>query len=361
MKQTILFLQILSFLFLSLSCREEARVIDDRYIRLDDAQKNFASDFESTFGTPDKEMTWITSKEYCVEVDLSELPSSEYTLRFFTDIPTDCNSRAFLLAEYKNVTNLREKYEFDFPIGKREAYVTAESIDGVIYGAEIIVRGEKNLSVLIPNTEQDLCKEIEPMHYTLCFEGYTNKGLDYDYNDIVLEITYVRGYDSMPITLRTAGTDCKTQIVFLRDKNNNLEDIIFEEAHEAFGYPAVYSYATKHDIYYILNTGYNDCGKTAKANIDLRDDKIKPISDIVKRIKMKISIDESKDYVYYGIPEEKGSPCAQAMLLSVPNWNFPPEGMWIDVPHPDFIYWMCWPNQYPLWYTTMWNDAEIPG
>ncbi len=331
------------------------------YIRLDDHQKVFAKEFDEYYGEPTSDMTWMTAAPGEASVNLSAL-SGKYTVQFYTDDPTTDTANSYVLAEYQNVAGgSAHTLAYDAPIGLDYVYVSAIGSDGKTFTGRFAQK-DANKSVNIGNNADVSWKSRPAMHYFLEYEGYNSpEGTDYDYNEAVLDLEYVRGRSTIQITLRAAGASCHTSIGYRRETNKKdyVDDKIFDEIHEALGYPAIYSYATGKNLYYILNTGLNDTGKTAIKTLALGEDEGLSICEIAPKFHLYLKLDDSKDEVIeYHIPTEVGSHCPEALLLAVPNFNWTPEGMSIHVQYSRFPYWVAFPDEYPLWYTTVWGKVN---
>lgn len=339
--------------------REDPKI--NPYIKLNDKQKVFAEKFDKIYGETSKEMTWMTADASSVNINLANL-SGNYTIQIYTDDPTADTQYSYVLAEYKGVAGGRSHtIDFDYPVDLNYAYVSAIGADGKTYTGRFSLK-DSETSVNIGNTPDVSWKSRPAMHYCLEFEGYNSpEGCDFDYNEVVLDLEYVRGRSNIGITLCAAGASCHTSLGYRRETNKKdyLDDVIFEEVHEALGFPAVYSYATGKNIYYILNTGLNDISNTVTRTLALGEDEGHSICEIAPKIRMYLRVDDTTtDVNEYHIPEEEGSHCPEALLLAVPDFNWTPEGMSIHVQYSRFPYWVAFPDEYPLWYTTVWDKVN---
>ena len=348
------------------SCRDRDFNFEDKYIPpLNGLERDFSEQFAGKYGRPAKTVTWMTAVSDTAFVDMSLLDKNvHYTVRFYTSNPISDNQNSFLLAEYKDLVPSIDLYElpFDRPLGLNEIYITTIDPSGIGYTvrANMSAGWTRNITIVkaLPNSIPDR----PAMRYTIGFEGLTAEGLDFDYNDVVLELEYVRGRKDVRVVLKAAGNSCNTRVVYrtyVSQKKYHDEEL-FEETHAAIGYPAIYNFATDKNIYYILNTGINDSQRTAETSVTLTEDEGKSICDIAPNFISFFKIDDKEkgEGESYFLPNYQGCIHPEALLLAVPDWNWSPEGMAIHVQHLDFKKWVTMPELYPLWYTDVWTRVN---
>ena len=349
------------------ACRNHDFDFEEKYVPpLNEVEQQLADMFSAKYGTPSKSVTWMTAKEDTAYVDMSSLDRNvHYTVRFYTSNPVIDNRNCYLLAEYPAVRGGEaEAYvmPFDRPLGLKYIYVSAIEPNGTGYtykmNAEDADQHDVYLAKILPNP----IPSRQAMRYTIGFEGLTAEGIDFDYNDVVLEVEYVRGHSDARVILKAAGNSCNTKVIYrhILSKKKHYDDVLFEETHAAIGYPAIYNFATKKNIYYILNTGINDSKRTAETVLELNEDEGKSICEIAPNFISFFKIDDKEkgDGESYFLPDYKGCTHPEALLLAVPDWNWSPEGMAVHVQHMQFRNWVKEPEKYPLWYTDVWDEVN---
>lgn len=347
------------------SCRDHDWSHDYKYDKMTETEIAYAKTFEDEYGEPEVGFTSMTAEIDTLSLDLTSFPSGSYKVQFYTGDPCDDNIfAAYLLGEFSNIKGgAKNNVNFDYPIGITYTYCTIISTSAnATWTAPIEMTGTRFDTVAVDYQVPDTSfTEREPMHYTLAFEGYTPEGIDFDYNDIILDLEYVQGRDTeLKIVLEAVGNSCATKVTYRPSYPSSTkgEQTIFEEAHAALGYQATYSYAEKRDVYYILNTGVNDSGKTDTVTYSLGTDTGLSITQIAPKFVCSFITNDSSDTPTASesyIPYEHGVLAPMGLLLAVPDWGWMPEGMMIHVAYSRFPYWIAYPKQYPLWYTTMWN------
>lgn len=353
---------IFNLLFLCLifaSCRDHNFNVDDKLSQLNKNEKSFAKDFEDFYGEYSKENTWQTANTGKIGIDLSELPNTAYDILVFTSNPKGKTKNCYLLTEKKGVSG-NTTLDFDYPAGINAVFVSAMAGDGTFYTEKLSLNNSTQPETITfkTSTIAENIGEYSPMVYSICIEAYINDKLDFDYNDVVLEVEYVRGRPNAEVTLVAVGNDCNTRILYRISGTNSKkeEETLFEEAHAALGYPAIYSYATDKNEYLILNTGINETGRTAHTTLDLKTDIGASIVTIAPKFIIGIMADDKdeKTLKEYNIAHMKNM-AATGLLIAAPHWNYLPEGMSIDVLYYKFAYWIADPSTYKLWFTTMFN------
>lgn len=360
MRKSTLFI-VLTILLAFTSCATKVER-DHRFDKLNEWETEFAKDFDDNYGYPDSEHSCMTVTVDTVTVDMSALPSGKYKVQFYTDDPREASAPAYLLAEYQDVPGAKTTtLNFDYPTGKSTTYCAVISADGQqCWVSPITMQNPGNDRVAIDKDKSEsLFASREPMHYFLAFEGKTPEGVDYDYNDVILDLAYVQGQSSAVVTLKAVGCSCHTIVKYRPEgaKSTKNSFDLFDEAHAALGYPATYSYAEKRNVYYILNTGINDSGKTAETILDLTQSVGQSVTKIAPNFVATFTTNDEdpKTATDTYIPADRGSICPFAIMLAVPNWNWLPEGMMVHVAYSRFPYWTAYPKDYPLWYTKVWN------
>lgn len=351
-----------AFILILTSCGYGDTDQDHRYDSLNGWEKEFADKFMDAYGEPDLAFSCMTVSADTVTVDLSELPEGKYKVQFYTDDPRDLKAPSYLLAEYNDVTGATEAvFCFDYPTAKATTYcaVIANETESCWVSPVTMQTASADKVVISSIHSADLFGPIEPMHYILAFEGKTPEGIDYDYNDIVLDLAYVQGQSSAKITLKAVGCSCYARVTYRPGGAKDIKgsSVIFDEAHSALGYKASYSYAEKRNVYFILNTGINESGRTAEAILDLGAAVGKPVSQIAPNFVATFMSDDEdeKTSVDTYILAEKGTLSPFALLLADPGWIWPSEGLLIHALYPRFSYWITNPTKYHLWYTNVWT------
>ena len=313
--------------------------------------KEFAQAFEDLFGAPSNKCTWTMVKQASATLRLDG-NEGNCDIKVMTADPRINSEKCFLLATYKNVST-SQPLEFDYPVGLNSVFVSATAKDGTYTGMADVEDLANQKEIVLKKDDTFTMSEVKKMHYTLLFEAFTGGTLDFDYNDVVLDLEYARGEESMNVTLRAVGNSYNTRIAYQREKQD--EDI-FTEAHKALGYPVMYNYATEENIFYILNTGVNNSGRKATATVTLGSDKDKSICEVAANIIAYIMENDKKEdvVVKYALSSTPGQPNPEALLLSIPDWNYSREEMPIHVMYYDFLYWIKDPESNPYWSGYYW-------
>lgn len=353
---------IISFCILALlaeSCREDFDFEAHYQHKLDKLEDRFAKAFETAYGkSTSKEMTWATVVEDSITIDTDYLDPIPYSIRFYTPAPEATPEKRYLLAEYSEIMGRSGKHTLavDYPSGMSNILVSAVNSDGIGYTFSVKLKAEEPHEVVFAKFLASKITDYPAMRYTLAFEGFTSNGLDFDYNDVVLELEYVRGLTKeMRVILKAAGNDCHTRVSYRRptkDPKVWVDEDIFEETHAAIGYPAIYNFATDKNIYYVLNTGINDSGRSTDIFVDLEEDEGKSIVTIAQRFYAYFRLDDTKKELgdCYHLPDYTGARHPEALLIAEPDWTWAPEGQAIHVRYYRFKDWITDPKSQPQWY-----------
>lgn len=328
-------------------------------------QKAFETEFTKKYGTVSPDLSWMTVSSDTLSADLSALEKGSYTIQVYTANPCADLDYCYLLAEYNNVHEKKD-IVFDYPSGLNNIYISAIDEDNNSYTARIGTREDREV-VFDPEAPDSVHFDAKPMGYLMAFEGFTGdeEGLDFDYNDVIVEIDYVRGRDSVDVKAVAAGCDCAVQLAYRRKGNTESgeDEIIFEEVHDAMGYEALYDYVLKRLIYLKLNTGINKAPKKPVVTIYLKELVNASITDIAPKIFATFTIpatkpkDETSSTAF--LPAKKGVNYPQAILVADPTWEWAREGMLLSAVYSGFRPWIYGPEGYELWYgAKSWKEAN---
>lgn len=347
---------------------------EEKYPGPTDPQKAFEKEFTDKYGTVSPDITWMTVSCDTIQADLSSLPAGEYAVKVFTANPCADIDYCYLLAEYNGISGGGPSdIVFDYPSGLNHVYVSVTAQDGRSYTAPIGVMNEEKKFVVDPDSAAAVMFDHKPMTYIIGYEGFTEgetskyePQLDFDYNDVVLGVEYVRGHDSATIKVLAAGCECAASVVYKPSANPDKSDdiILFEEAHKALGFEGVYDYMVKHLVYYALNTGINKGSTIGTTTLDLKDDINLPVSKLAQRLFVYFTIlsEKSKDNKTSSsfIPMKPGAQYPQAVLVADPTWKWSREGMLLSAAYSQFRPWMYGPKGNELWYgADNWKEANM--
>lgn len=360
MKKALMYMIMAGFLQACHNPIDEMKIINQITAPSTDVMRDFANQFEALHGTVDPQLSWMTAANAVAEVDMSDLPKEQdYYVHFYTADPRQGLSYCFLLAEYKVKGGATLNLEYDYPIALDNVFVTAISESGISYTTRIDTRVEEAGSVLF---DKELAEEtdltFEPMRYRICYEGFTGEpSLDFDFNDVVAEIEYVRGNTVAKVNVLAAGCECASQLSYKRSttKKDELGDVLFEEVHDALGFPGWFDHGIKQMTYPILNTGMNQTGQIGTTTLNLNEDAGKSITEIAPNLIAGFSLPSDKkgkkeNITSSSIPVYKGVSYPQAILVAYPDWEWPKEYIRLSVAYSKFRLWMANPQDYANWY-----------
>lgn len=362
----------IGFYILSLFCMISCHVdidMEEVINKQTDPQKQFAKEFQEAFGDISPDISWMTASEGIVETDLFALDATQaYTIRFYTADPCQEGSSCYLLSEFRDI-NGGATYSFaiDYPLGLRYLFVSAIDTNEESLTTLFPVSNDKMSAVFDDSSDSSKVLDKEYMKYRVLYEGFTeDERLDFDYNDIVTEIEYVRGHGDANITLLAAGCECEASIGYLRKGTieSGEVEVLFEEAHKALGYEGMYNHYEDKIEYLPLNTADNETGKTATVRLELEGDEGKSIIEIAPKLISYFSLikgKKGKDRVTTPsfIPQRKGSDSPQAILIADPTAGWPRERFELAAYRGWFLKWIVEPEEYPLWYGgEIWNKAN---
>lgn len=356
-------------LFLITSCRSDFD-INKEIAPQTDSQKAFEVEFSKIYGTVSPEITWMTVSSDTIYPDLSAIGAEAgCRIKIFTSDPRKNEDFCYMLADYPDVQNL-QTLPFDHPIGLNKVFVSAVLANCSYTKAVTLADKEEHTVLLSEDGFEEMLPEIKPMSYLLCFEGFTEYDkekapLDFDYNDVVAEIEFVNGRKTAGIKVLAAGCECAAQLVFRKNGNQKKGDdeILFEEVHEALGFPGIYDYVEKRTVYYCLGTGSNSPLKYGSTTLDIENLKIPSITYLATMVFANFTIKAPKrkddKTTSSFLPAAKGANYPQAILVADPTWKWVREKMLISVAHSPFRVWIKSPEERPFWYGgEMWKEAN---
>lgn len=352
-----------------MACRVEDEDLDKKLHPTTDPQKRFADEFTQLYGTVSPDITWMTVSCDVVQVDMSQLPSSaSYTLRFYTADPLADTDYCYVLAEYKSVTGgSTESFEVDYPSGLNNVFVSAESEDGTSYVGRVDMRESPAAVLLDAAAATGKLREQKPMSYMIGYEGFTGDedGLDFDYNDVVLELEYVRGRETAKVYTVAAGCECAAQVAYHRSGayDSGDDEVLFDEVHESLGFGGYYNYMERRLVYDVLNVGINQLTKKGEAVLELKKDVDAQVSRVAQNLYVYFTIVAQKEKdnttTVAFIPGLKGVQYPQAILVADPTWRWSIEGMLLSATYSQFRPWIYGPEGNELWYGAKnWKDAN---
>lgn len=325
-------------------------------------QARFAEQFTKMYGEVASDITWITASESNATLDLSGLDKGNYTIQFYTADPRNDADFCYLLTEYQDIeSGVSRDLAFDYPTGLKKVYVTAVANSGKTFTLPLVIGTEE--TTYFDGTIVDVnFFEHEAMRYRMCFEGFTEEGkdLDFDYNDLVTEIEYVRGRNTVIVNVLAAGCECFAQLALRRSATleKGDDEILFDEAHAALGYKGEYSYFYDRVVYLMLNTGLNNVNKIGTTTFQLNEDQGISITKLAHQFfayfklpsNGKTEEDNKNKPTASFIPQKPGSQSPQAILIANPNWDWTYEGIILSASYSLFRYWILEPTKYPFWY-----------
>ena len=353
------------------SCRNDVDLEDLRY-PVNETQQRFEEEFTYMFGEVSPDVSWMTARRNEVTVDLSKFKSGEsYKVQFFTDDPHFRYNYCYLVAEHTGVKGgQKEKLDYDYPTGLKNMFVSVIAADGRNYTQRIRTEEDRTETVTFdPDRNEDKILEHEPMRYRIGYEGFIEEGkrLDFDYNDVVAELVYVKGEPTATVNVLAVGCECAAQIKYLRIKNGkeNWETVI-EEAHASMGIRGIYDYVVGYVTYVNLNTDKNFSQTIGTATFDLKDDAGKSVTDIAPRLYVDFTLKPDKEgkgeTTSSSVPQRSGVQYPQGVLVADPNWQWVDEGIRLSAKYAgygDFYNWMLDPASYPFWYKCLaWEELN---
>jgi len=321
------------------------------------ADVEFSNLFVETYGNISSETSWILAENKSISVDLSALSNGSYTIQISTTDPRYLRPDCFLLAEYKNVSG-SQTITFDIPLGLNNVYVSAIDNSGNGYLTRISTN-EQSISINSKAIEYKVSeKEIPGMTYIIGFETYKD-GTDFDYNDIVLGVQYVSGNSTAKVALLAVGCRIPVKVCYQRISNSEKSKLetLWEEAHDAVGYPPYYDMTKDAYVYDAFNTGWNTISNTPIASIDMTSFETS-ILDLAPNLRTVFNPDDKAPHTSYA-PSDKGSKYPEAICIANQNWAWPSEESEIGVVYADFKNYVNNPKAYPHWSDGLWAKANI--
>lgn len=332
-----------------------------------DSQNDFAKEFTRLYGVVSADMSWMTVAANTAKLDLNSLTGS-FTIRVYTTDPRQDSNNCYLLAEYPDVSGERvADIPYDFPLGLQNIYISAISQEGNTYTTHISTTGENIASFdgLQPDT---VMHDHKTMAYRICYEGFTDgtAALDFDYNDVVAEIEYVRGREDVLVNVLAAGCECAAKLVYHlgNDPQKGDEIVLFEEIHDALGFPGWFDHGYNRMHYPVLNTGVIIANDYATANFTISNYQCESITQIAPKLFAYFTIpsnnkkDTEKTTSAY-IPSTLGSQHPQAILIADPTWEWVHEAMLFSASYSLFRSWIADPGKTPFWYGgKIWKEAN---
>lgn len=353
------------------ACRNQIDIEKVFYPAPTDPQKAFADEFTSMYGLVAQDLSWITVSDVAIKIDLEDLDSNKsFDLKFYTANPTLDIDYCFLLAEYNGLKGgTIQELQIDIPTGLNYIFASAVSgeNDSYITYSKILEEDVPSFVFSSETKTQDELLEQPNMKYRICYEGFTgDETLDFDYNDVVAEIEYVRGQDKAVINVLAAGCRCAAKIAYhIGPYPEKGEEItLFEEIHDALGFSGWFDNGYQHMTYPVLNTGLNTTDKIGSKTLDFDQNKGESITKIAPKLFVYFTISISKnkkdDTVTTAfIPSRPGSQYPQAILIADPDWKWPREGMLLSADYSQFRFWLAQPEKYPFWYGgKIWKEAN---
>ena len=339
------------------------------YPPITDEQREFALAFTSVYGKVAKDITWMTATNDTVTVDLANLDENRsYTIQVYTADPRTSADYCYLLAEYGNIKGgTKSDFEFDYPTGLQTVYVSAVSSKGETYTVGMDVESDKQVMFDGRNIDKTFYYH-EPMRYRIIYEGTIgDDDFDFDYNDLVIEVEYVRGQTSAVVKVLAVGCEWPVRLALRRSATleNGEDEDLFKEVHEALGFAGTYDYYSGLYTYLSLNTGRNYTSNVARTVVSLNS------SDL----NISITRFAYQFFTYFAepadksgkedvikpacIPQRPGSQSPQAILIADPTWEWVYETVKLSASYSLFRYWIDTPSEYPLWYVgTPWLRAN---
>lgn len=353
------------------SCRNHIDIEEKYYPKETSAQKEFAEQFLKLYGEVSPDITWLTATEGNVTLDLGGLPAGEYAVKFFTGDPSEKNDYCYQTTEVIGIKSGDvTDFKFDYPIGLEYVYATAIASDGTSYTQSFSTGEDEIVTFGAPDVS---LYEQPAMRYRMCFEGFSavdeKEGLDFDYNDVVIEIEYVRGQETAKVSVQAAGCECPVMLALRRSASLEAgkDEVLFEEVHDALGFCGVYDYFLDRYVYLALNTGINTGSRIQYRTIDLGDEQGLSVSKLAYKFFAYFSKPEgkngkkdknSKPKASF-IPQKPGSAFPMAMLIADPNWKCPHEAFRLSASYSLFRSWIADPDEYPFWYGgRLWKEAN---
>lgn len=364
----LLFLTALTMLS---ACRNQIDIEKVFYPAPTNPQKAFADEFTSMYGAVAQDLSWMTVSDISVKTDLSGLESNKtFDMKFYTANPTENSGSCFLLAEYSGLKGgIVHDLQIDIPIGLNYVFASVISEGNECYTTYSALSTEE-ITTFDFNSDNLLLGKLQEqpnIKYRICYEGFTgDENLDFDYNDVVAEIEYVRGRDNATISVLAAGCRCAAKLVYhLGPYPEKGEEItLFEEIHDALGFPGWFDNGYQHMTYPVLNTGLNATEKIGTTILNLNQTIGESFTRIAPKLFVYFTISTSKnkkdDTVTTAfIPARPGIQYPQAILIADPSWRWPREGMLLSADYSQFRFWIVEPEKYTFWYGgEMWRNAN---
>lgn len=345
------------------SCRTDMDVEEVRH-NYTAIQKEIRSKFTEKYGLVSYNHSWmnILEGETSVSFDTS-IPTGNFTLRVYTTDPRQERTDCYILAETRLSGRGSSTLQYDYPVGLKYVYVAV-----VNENASYIKRINTGTGISAVINETDIYEKPisnTAMEYLLCFETILTQDsthTDFDYNDAIIGLEYVRGRETAKINLKALGANEAVRVLF--NQKNKLEIdklgvIVFEDGHTEFGLPPFYSYIEKRDIYYELNTGKYSMTIKPSYEVELESLFGSSAKSLIQRVFVSFGKDDDKKTANkYFIEDNYGCDMPTGICVPQPTWKWPEEGVEIEKTCGLFKDWVndCWAN--PFWYDATWLIAN---
>lgn len=317
----------------------------------------FSQLFEKEFGSIADDVSWTMVSEIAAEISIDGINNIQNICVYTTD-PRMMREDCFLLAKY-SIQASKTSINYDYPSGLENVYIAAINAEGKGYLKRISTSRNANITFLESDISFDNSKlSIPPISYRIGYETFLEGEPDFDYNDVVVELRYVRGTGDASVKLLAAGCSIPAQVCFQEDDsyvNKNLT-VLFEEVHESFGYPPYYDMAKDRLVYDIFNTGLNPVKKFPAVSFSLSDSEMSA-ARIIPRLKAIFLPEEKHPQISY-VPIELGSKYPEAICVSYPYWTWPVEEEQLSGAYPIFKNFVSSGKGGLYWFDGVWEKAN---
>lgn len=346
------------------SCHNDIDVEEVRH-SYTETQKQIRTKFTDRFGEVSASHSWMNIDECRLTVEMpAGTLSSDCLARIYTTDPRQDRTDCYILAEKKGLKAGTDcEIAYDAPIGLKYVYVVVT--DGNNSYVVRATNGKDSKVVLSSNDLYGSRLNDKAMEYILCYETILTKDsvyTDFDYNDVVISLEYVRGRDHANVRLCAAGSNEAVCVDFVRSNRQTLgkgDETLFEECHTSFGMPPFYSYMDKKDIYYELNTGRYQMTNKPSYKLSLDEFQDCSAKEVISRLFVSFkSGKDNKTVNTYFIEPENGSSMPTGICVPQPVWSWSKEGVSIDKHCINFADWIKDSRENPFWYDATWLIAN---